>query len=189
MKKRAKITWGLVLTFLVTPLCLLVFLAGCGYETNTTATQEQDQTEKNQQILLQNQPPERLSWSLERENINRRTLLWNNENKVSYIYLVDFGKVMAFFTIKGKVSSVNSQITNPQQIVAHQRYSGATITKHVLDSPAEDGSYGTNGDAVFFFTTDGTYVEWPGLYMLCDKPLKLSTPPELVRQISEKTNE
>jgi hypothetical protein len=31
--------------------------------------------------------------------------------------------------------------------------------------------------ALFFFTTDGAYVEWMGDYMLCDKPLKLATPP------------
>ena len=31
--------------------------------------------------------------------------------------------------------------------------------------------------------TDGTYVEWNKGYLLADKPLKLSTPPELVREI------
>lgn len=84
---------------------------------------------------------------------------------------------MAFYSIKGKVSSVNSQITNPEQIV--KRFSGS----HKVSSPAEDGSYGENGDGIFFFTTDGTYVEWAGEYMLADKPLKMLTPPALVRNI------
>ena len=143
---------------------------------NNTAKQEQRMTEANQEVLLKIQPPVRLKWSLERENINKRTTLWNDENKVGFIYLVSFGKVMAFYTIKGKVSSVNSQITNPMQVVYHQGVG-------TIPSPAEDGSYGSNGDAVFFFTTDGTYVEWSGEYMLADKPLKLSTPPLLVREI------
>jgi len=43
--------------------------------------------------------------------------------------------------------------------------------------PAEDGSYGSNGDAIFFFATDGTYLEWNGRYHLSDKPLKLTQPP------------
>jgi len=155
--------------------------AGCLETTDATggvsAKTEQALTEQNQQRLLDAQPPAKLDWSLERDNINRRTNLWNDENKVSYIYLIDYGKVMAFYVIKGKVSSVNSQITNPEQIV--DRYEGDVV----IPSPAEDGSYGTNGDAIYFFTTDGVYVEWAGDYMLADQPLQLSTPPELVRQI------
>lgn len=162
---------------------LLIALPGCGGCTRAPSTSELEQrrTEANQSKLLTTQPPVALDWSLERENINRRTTLWNDENKVSYIYLVDFGKVMAFYTIKGKVSSVNSQITNPQHLAIREEMIRATyhITEGVLPSPAEDGSYGENGDAIFFFTTDGTYVEWKGDYMLADKPLKLTTPPEI----------
>lgn len=143
-----------------------------------TAAKEQKQTEENQARLLVAQPPVKLKWSLERENINKRTNLWNDKNKVAYIYLVSYGKVMAFFPIKGKVSSVNSQITNPSQ-VTWRNSTGAAV----IPSPAEDGSYGTNGAGIFFFTTDGTYVEWAGEYMLCDKPLKLATPPQIIRSI------
>lgn len=153
-----------------------VLLAGCE---GGTASKEQERTEANQERLLAVQPPVSLDWSLEREQINKRTELWNDKNKVAYIYLVNFGKVMAFYTIKGKVSSVNSQITNPSQIA--RRCKGCE--SRVLPSPAEDGSYGENGDAIFFFTTDGTYVEWAGDYMLADKPLKLSTPPVIVREV------
>ena len=154
--------------------------SGCDLDSGTggdTAKIEQALTEQNQATLLANQPPMQLEWSLERENINRRTELWNDENKVSYIYLISYGRVMSFYTILGKVSSVNSQITNPNQIV--DRYEGDVV----IDSPAEDGSYGTNGDGIFFFTTDGVYVEWAGEYMLADEPLQLSTQPELIRVI------
>ena len=161
---------------------LIIVLMGADCESDKatggeSAKKEQALTEDNQQRLLKSQPPVRLNWSLERENINKRTTLWNDANKVSYMYLVNYGKVMAFFVIKGKVSSVNSQITNPDQIV--DRYEGDVV----IASPAEDGSYGTNGDAVYFFTTDGAYIEWMGDYMLVDQPLKLSTQPELVREV------
>lgn len=164
-------------------ISLVTFTAfvSCSKFNESTAKMEQKQTEENQARLLEAQPPMKLEWSLERHNINKRTELWNDKNKVSYIYLVSYGKVMSFFPIKGKVSSVNSQITNPSQLVRKHYSSGGT---YVMPSPAEDGSYGTNGDGIYFFTTDGTYVEWAGEYMLCDKPLKLATPPQIVRQIN-----
>lgn len=159
---------------------IVLFGAGCDWNsTKDTARVEQDLTENNQKQLLEVQPPPKLDWSLERDNLIKRTNLWNDPNKVSYIYLINYGKVMAFYTIKGKVSSVNSQITNPEQAVDSQEGEGFTS----LPSPAEDGSYGTNGDAVFFFTTDNVYVEWAGDYMLADEPLQLATPPELVRAV------
>ena len=151
---------------------------------NDTSSKEQDLTEQNQSKLLKNQPPPKLDWSLERDNLIKRTNLWNDPNKISYIYLVSFGKVMSFYTIKGKVSSVNSQITNTEQLTTKYGANGSGhYVDGVLPSPSEDGSYGTNGDAVFFFTTDGAYVEWRGDYMLADQPLKMATQPELVRTI------
>lgn len=163
-----------ILTGLFGILVLLVF-AGCGIK-QSTASKEQALTEANQSVLIKSQPPVKLKWSLERDQINKRTELWNSQNKVSYIYLIDYGKVMGFYTIKGKVSSVNSQVTNPTQYV---RINGMS-DRYKFESPAEDGSYGTNGDAIFFFTTEGVYVEWNGTYMLADRPLKMSTPPALV---------
>ena len=42
-----------------------------------------------------------------------------------------------------------------------------------------DGSYGSNGDAVFFFLTDGTYMEWAGKYLLSDNYIRLVQKPVL----------
>jgi hypothetical protein len=174
---------------LLIPVALVgvMFLAGCDSTVmEETANVEQTLTEENQSGLLQNQPPPKLNWSLERDNLIKRTNLWNDPNKISYIYLINFGKVMAFYTIKGKVSSVNSQITNTEQLTFTRKPSltgGWFNIEGSLPSPSEDGSYGTNGDAIFFFTTEGAYVEYAGDYMLADQPLKLSTQPELVREI------
>lgn len=172
---------------LVIVLLLVVATTGCVENTQGTAQLEQAKTEANQAKLLKSQPPVQLDWSLERENLNKRTKLWNDPNKVSYIYLINYGKVMAFYPIKGKVSSVNSQITNPAQLTTQWKRAGGTyhLSEGVLPSPAEDGSYGENGHAVFFFTTSGVYVEWAGDYMLCDQPLKLSTPPTMVLEVDE----
>jgi len=165
---------------LIPVLAFSLLLTGCTLD-ESTSTAEQKLTEQNQARLLDSQPPVKLSWSLERENINKRTTLWNDANKVSYIYLISYGKVMAFYTIKGKVSSVNSQITNTEHLAS--KYDTSHYIDGVLPSPSEDGSYGTNGDAVYFFDTQGTYYEWAGDYLLVDQPMKVQTPVELVRQV------
>lgn len=164
----------------------LLACSGCGevVATGSSTKAEMAQTEINHLRLVKAIPPPRIDNSQERKNLSERLVRFNTDNKVSYIYLVSFGKVMAFYVVKGKVSSVNSLLTTPDQIVRGGSWQNG-ITYHVISSPDLDGSYGSNGDAVFFFTTDGTYVEWNGEYMLCDKPLKLSTPPALVIQLED----
>lgn len=167
------------------------FWSDCAPDTNATATftKEAAQTEINQRALITAQPIPKLEDSQERKNLIERLTRFNNTSKVSYIYLLSFGKVMAFYTVKGKVSSVNSLLTNPSQLVdatgvqCSQQYSYDASHCVQVPSPDIDGSYGSNGDAIFFFTTDNTYVEYRGDYMLADQPLQLTTTPELVRQV------
>lgn len=175
----------LVVVAVIVLLACLVLGADCDGNSGTIGTatkREMLLTEDNQARLVVAVPAPRLTTSQERKNLVARLERFNTDSKVSYIYLVSFGKVMAFYTVKGKVSSVNSLLTTPDQVLyrPYRESSGA-----VLASPDLDGSYGSNGDAVFFFTTDGTYVEWSGDYMLCDKPLKLATPPALVIQVDD----
>lgn len=160
---------------------------GCTGEQNyedTTSGQEAKLTEENQNRLLIASPPPKLDKSLERENLVRRLELLNDENKIFYIYLVSYGKVMAEYVAKGKVSSVNSKLTTQEQIVDDPYGRSYDVGGKVVESPDLDGSYGTNGDAVFFFTTDGAYVEWAGEYMISDFPLQLTTPPMLIREVT-----
>lgn len=164
-------------------ILLAVLIVGCENRPSGTQLTEQKTTETQQKKHLAASPPPRLDRSQERLNLIERLTRFNTDAKVSYIYLVSYGKVMAFYTVKGKVSSVNSLLTTPQQLVRAGETGG--YRRHVVASPDLDGSYGSNGDAVFFFTTDDTYVEWSGDYMLCDKPLKLSTPPELVIEVKD----
>jgi hypothetical protein len=183
MNNKKGITIGIVL------LIVAALTMGCIEEKSkyqdTTSGQEAILTESNQARLLKVSPPPQLDKSLERENLKNRLELLNDENKIFYVYLVSYGKVMAEYVAKGKVSSVNSKLTTQEQIVKdpHTYYSGSSRQGKVVESPDLDGSYGTNGDAIFFFTSDGAYVEWAGEYMVSDFPLQLTTPPELVRQI------
>lgn len=170
---------------------VLLFVAamsmGCtssqSYDT-TTSGQEAALTEENQNRLLIAAPPPKLDKSLERENLIRRLELLNDENKIFYIYLIDHGVVMAEYVCKGKVSSVNSKLTTQEQIVDDPWGYRDSSGGRVVESPDLDGSYGTNGDAIFFFTTDGAYIEWSGVFFVSDFPLKLTTPPILIRELT-----
>lgn len=136
-------------------------------------------------------PVPQLTTSSERKNVAKRAELFNNEEKISYIYLVSYGKVMAFFTVQGKVSSLRSYMTPVDRLSAYDGsdcdWSNASTGNagcYVVEAPDLDGTYGENVDGVFFFTTEGAYVEWKGEYMMSDQPLKLATPPALVREIN-----
>lgn len=183
IRMNKKIAIGIML------LLVAAISAGCisdervSYQ-DTTSGQEAKMTESNQARLLKTSPPPQLDKSLERENLIRRLDLLNDENKIFYIYLVSYGKVMAEYVAKGKVSSVNSKLTTQEQIVKDP-YTSTMDGRNgkVVESPDLDGSYGSNGDAIFFFTSSGAYVEWAGEYMVSDFPMKLTTPPELIREI------
>lgn len=179
---------------------LIVVLAGVGLaacETGTSTYQtESKQLQDNQTKLTQAVPIPQLQTSQERLNISRRAQLFDNENKISYIYLLSYGKVMAFYTVKGKVSSLRSYMTPQEQLVnqygvpcvaaTQQDTPNCLSNANLVQAPDVDGSYGDNVNGVFFFTAEGAYVEWKGDYMMSDQPLQLSTPPELVRNITGK---
>lgn len=133
-------------------------------------------------------PVPQLTTSSERKNVAKRAELFDNEEKISYIYLVSYGKVMAFFPVQGKISSLRSYMTPVDKLVFGNgdpcTEKGTSAPEcYVIEAPDLDGTYGENVDGVFFFTTEGAYVEWKGEYMMSDQPLKLSTQPELVRNI------
>jgi hypothetical protein len=153
---------------------------GCSSQP-TSAQIEMAQNENNQMRLIKAIPAPSLKTSLERKNLVRRLERINQEEMVSYVYLISYGRVMAYYTIRGKVSSLNSYLTAMERI---ERVSAGGTTQVVtLESPDQDGSYGENAKAVFFFTTEGVYVEWKGDYLWADQPLKVSQPPELVQMI------
>lgn len=146
----------------------------------------------NQHKLSTAVPLPQLSNSLERANISKRLTTFDDPAKISYIYLTSYGKVMAFYTVKGKVTSGTKRLTNPQRAIDDCGGLinldggdgwGCTSSTVTVDSPELDGTYGSSGNYIYFWTTDGTYVQWSGEYMLADQPLQLTTQPELVRAV------
>ena len=145
--------------------------------------------EETQKRVQESVPIPNITTSAERKNIAARAVLFDSESKVTYIYLVSFGKVMAFYPVKGKVSSLNSYLSPLDKLVREGGkpcvWESPVGSCMVVSSPDIDGAYGENADGIFFFTTEGAYVEWKGDYMVSDQPLKLTTQPELVQNITK----
>ena len=154
------------------------FEPACGSSTDQQQSQQQSIAD-NQGRLQLAVPAPTLKDSLERSNISKRLQLFSNPNKTSYIYLVSFGKVMAFYTVKGKITSGNKRLTSSQYQVDSQNC-GTGNCAMTMEAPELDGTYGSSSPYIFFWTTEGVYIQWSGDYMLADQPLQLSTPPELV---------
>ena len=150
----------------------------------TTQRQEAKLTEENQKRLVETTPPPVLQDSVERRNLVERLNRNNKAEKIGYVFLLsDNGSVITSYTIKGKVSSLNSLLTTPQQIINPASRDCSSFTCYVVDSPDFDGSYGANPDGVFFFTTDGNMVEWSGKYLYSEQPMTLSSSPVLTYQV------
>jgi len=152
-------------------------------------------TEENQKGLVEAQPPFVMEQSLERQNLIDRYKYLNDRNNVHHVYMLSHdGKVVNYEVAQGKVSSVNSKLTNDRQIVKAANCgfdggSGAGGSKgpcfKTVESPQMDGSYGENGNAIFFFTTDGHYVEWNGIYVVSEEPKQITSEITLVDTVDE----
>lgn len=187
---------GFVSAFIAV-LLVSLFLGACVSDPPPAKEQsaqqrEQLTLEQSQQLLVKNQPPPIMDYSLERDNIRERLTRFNDANKISYITLMlPMGQLYAYYAIQGKVSSVNSYMTTSEQIICQggrfgtSDSGGSDYQCLTMEAPDSDGSYGTNGEAIFFFTTDGVYKEWNGLYELSDEPSVFSVAPIVITEETE----
>lgn len=169
------------IAFILVPLALVgLLVAGCGGNKqqklsgkNYGAEQLAQQNALAEQIKMT--PAEYPNFSDERSNINERNIRLNDPNKITYIYLISrAGTVVMHDVAKGKVSSCSSQILPEEGPI---RYRGSDV---VVPQPEPDGSFGTNGACIFYFTPQGAYREWLGDYMMSDQPITVSNPVNLV---------
>lgn len=149
-------------------------------------------TEGNQINLVKERPPFQMDDSLERQNLIERYKYLNDQNNQHHVYaLSNDGKVVLYSVAQGKVSSVNSKLTNDIQIVADERCLETTRGDSEgscffpVESPQMDGSYGTNGDAIFWFTPEGDYVEYNGKYVVSEEPKNIQTKVTLVDMVDD----
>lgn len=183
MKKYIRYSIAVVVV-LVGVICLFprgVVKAGDATDNQASvSTTEQTQQQDNQSSLDKSQPlPSPETYSLERQNLLDRAKFEAKQGTTGYVALIGpMGQLVAYYTIQGKVTSLNSYLTGAQQMKCNEE--GADPSCVTVDSPDFDGSYGMNPEGVFFFTTSGQYVEWSGNYLYSDQPMNYVTPPVLV---------
>lgn len=160
----------------------LFFLCGCSNSTNTQEDIKNTQTVVNGMVNKQPTPTD-INYSLERYNLIRRAYWVNGQREkalnlpcviarpLGYVVLFsNSGAVIGRFIVDGKVSSLNSFLT-PDMV---QNYSNGNCRE--VELPDIDGSYGTNVEGIFFFTTDGKYIEWTGDFLYSDIPFTVNDP-------------
>lgn len=175
-----------ILSLLVSIILVAMCLVGCEYEESTTSD-----VKKQQEIaktLSENQAtPTDIDYSLERYNLIKRaywvngqrekanTLPCEIEKPLGYIVLfTESGSVVGSFVVDGKVTSLNSYLTPDSEY--YELVYGGTYTKSNNWLADVDGSYGENDNGIFFFTTDGKYIEWTGTYLYSDIPFEVEEP-------------
>lgn len=182
-----KSVWSSVVKVGVIALAGLA-LSACDDTTTTTRSME-DEINTTQQVtrnLVTSQPtPTDINYSLERYNLIKRAYWVNGEREkalaletpivrpMGYIVLMSGNAVVQEFTVDGKVSSLNSFLTPDSEY--YEYYGGEFSNKN--DWLADvDGSFGSNDEGIFFFTTEGNYIEWTGDYIYSDIPMHIDNP-------------
>ena len=175
-----------IVSILLLVAIILCMLAGCdsGYQEQTSDVEKQQSITKD---LQQSQPtPTDIDYSLERYNLIRRAYWVNGqrekalslpcpvEKPLGYVVLMLEGVgVVGNYVIDGKVSSLNSFLTPDSE---YYEYSAGETSKKNNWLADVDGSYGENDNGIFFFTTDGKYIEWTGTYIYSDIPYIVDDP-------------
>lgn len=161
-------------------LIMVLGVTGCSEDfgeveqTTTEAASKANEAAINRLIKTDDLP--QITRSLERENIKRRIEFINQPDNIGYLYLLsDNGQLVKEVQVLGKVSSLNSYLT-PNYI--EEYYSnGAVINTEQADL---DGTWGENQAGIFWFTPDGVYQEWTGLYLYSSQRMTFSTQPLLI---------
>lgn len=161
---------------------ILMVVTLCACEASGS-TQDVYNTMSAADNLQSNQPtPTDINYSLERYNLIRRAYWVNGqrekanalvceiEKPLGYIVLfTEGGGVVGRFVVDGKVSSLNSFLTPDSRFYSLDSVSNTWLAD-------VDGSYGENDSGIFFFTPDGKYIEWTGIYLYSDIPFEVDTP-------------
>lgn len=158
-----------------------VVLTGCNSTSKPSSQKQAQQITEQYSSKLTTAVPYPLAEmndSLERANLRERLLRYNQPSKISYLYILSYdGKVMSYYTIKGKVSSTQSQLTNTQNIQGCPNTGNSGQCGVAVDSMGDDGSYGQEEggqNGIFAFTTDGVLVETSMPFVVTDAPEKIN---------------
>lgn len=156
------------ISLLAASVAALTMLAGCPEEQPSAKTaQAQKAAEAANSISF--------TENAEIDNIKKRLELTSQPGLLGYIVLLNgVGQPVYYGTIKGKVTSGSKRLTPPD------RTYDAGQSRGIRQAPSDEGTYGSSGEYIFFWTTSGQYMQWNDKYLYSDKPIRLTVQPLVV---------
>ncbi len=145
-------------------------------------TQVMGQTHSQGWYPLQNQHGP----TAEMGNVAARIVRLNDPNRIGYVGIWSAnGALISMDTIRGKVSSTGSQLTNDQNTVGNADSSG--LGERVVSSPGDDGTYGPEecqGVGIFYFLASTDALQevcvGSGIWKYSDAPFSANSAPTVV---------
>ena len=117
----------------------------------------------------------RFTDNAEIENIKRRLELTSQPGLLGYILLMnEAGQPVAYLGVRGKVTSGSKRLTPPD------RYTPQGANGFIRQEASDEGTWGSSDPYIYFWTTDGQYVQWSGKYLYSDQPIRLRVEPLVV---------
>ncbi|MDF2881698.1 MAG: hypothetical protein K0R54_2255 [Clostridiaceae bacterium] len=170
-------------------LVMILGLVGCSVDVPVREKNSVEKAtianEKSVATLIGNDKLPTITKSLERENIKRRVEFINQPDRIGYLYLLsDNGQLIKEVQVLGKASSLNNYITPMEQLTLGKIDDYPSET-YVTEAPDLDGTWGTRPEGIFWFTPDGVYQEWTGLYLYSSERMTFTTKPLLIENIEK----
>ncbi len=114
------------------------------------------------------------------DNIKKRLELTSNPGAVGFVLLMnEAGQPIMYTAVKGKITSGSKRLTEPDRVDGHA--SGENIRA----SASDEGTYGSSNPYIFFWTTNGQYIQWSGNYLYSDKPIRVKIEPLVINVEAE----
>jgi hypothetical protein len=135
-----------------------ILLAGCDYN-ESKYVQSHKAAQAAQSINFDE--------NAEIDNIKHRLELTSKPGAIGYIVLLNqMGQPIAYDTVKGKITSSGKRLTRPFDGVGND----------TRPAPSDEGTWGNSDPYIYYWTANGVYRQWSGLYLYSDQPIRLSQP-------------
>lgn len=184
--------------FICIMLVVMFLFVGCESVPTTGTSADVKATIASADKLQEKQPtPSDIDYSIPRWLLIRRAYFTTGQREkartlpceiadVPLAYIVLFtesGSVVGKFIVEGMVMSLNSYLTPDSEVYEMGEYMNDGVSHYDNKWLADvDGTYGENDNGIFFFTPDGKYLEWTGIYLYSDIPFEINDP---VLKVSE----
>lgn len=109
------------------------------------------------------------------DNIKNRLKLTSQPGLLGFVVLLnESGQPVYYASVKGKITSGSKRLTRTEWL------DDFGASNAITPAPSDEGTYGSSGEYIFFWTTNGQYMQWNGKYLYSDKPIRLTVQPLVV---------